>query len=246
MIARHMDWSTWINEKVYSRLKNVLPDHFGGRCELCLENHQDPGFLCASCESSLPQAQYRCQSCAIPLSVQGRCGQCLQQKPAFDYSHSSFSYGAPIDKWLQNLKSKHRTQWAYKLSSLMLNNLPEDLSSVDAFTFVPSTRRSLLRRGFNPAELITRELARALNKPVITNLATRSHSKEQKDLNRHQRINNVREHFHGTKKSIDGKHILLIDDVMTTGSTAHSMARLLKQSGASQVGIWCLARTAKH
>jgi predicted amidophosphoribosyltransferase len=104
----------------------------------------------------------------------------------------------------------------------------------------------LMKRCFNPAELIARELGRAFNKPIIAQLATRSHSREQKALNRRQRINNVGWHFHATRKTLNGEHIMLIDDVMTTGSTAHSMALILKSAGASNVGIWCLARTPKH
>lgn len=241
-----MDWSTWIDKKVYSRLKNALPDFLNRTCELCLEINNDVGFICSSCEDALPQAKYRCPICAIALPVQGSCGQCSHKKPAFDYSHSSFSYAPPIDSWLQKLKTKRRTEWAHKLASLMLHSQPDDLSAVEAFTFVPSTRWSLMKRGFNPAELIARELGRALNKPVIAQLATRRHSREQKELNRHQRINNVSQHFQPTRKKLNGQHIMLIDDVMTTGSTAHSMALLLKQSGAAKVGIWCLARTAKH
>jgi ComF family protein len=128
----------------------------------------------------------------------------------------------------------------------MLHSLPQDLDSIDAFTFVPSTRWNLVKRGFNPAELIARELGNTLNKPVIAKLASRSHGSEQKALNRKQRINNVSKHFHPTAKKLKGEHIMLIDDVMTTGSTAHSMALILKKAGASKVGIWCLARTAKH
>jgi len=241
-----MDWSTWIDKKVYSRLKIALPAFLNKTCELCLETNHDAGFICPSCEDSLPQVKHRCQMCAIPLPNQGYCGQCLHIKPAFDYSHSSFSYAAPIDTWLQRLKSKRRTEWAHKLASLMLHSQPQALSQVDAFTFAPSTRWSLMKRGFNPAELIARELGRALDKPVIAQLATRRHSGEQKALNRQQRINNVSKNFHPTRKKLNGEHMLLIDDVMTTGSTAHSMALILKQSGASQVGVWCLARTAKH
>jgi ComF family protein len=103
-----------------------------------------------------------------------------------------------------------------------------------------------MKRGYNPAELIARELGQALDKPVIAQLVTRSHSREQKNLNRHQRINNVSQHFQPTNKKLKGEHIMLIDDVMTTGSTAHSMAIILKKSGADKVGIWCLARTPKH
>ena len=235
-----------MDKKVYSRLKFVLPAFFNKTCELCLETNHAPGFICSHCELALPNVKHRCHICAIPLPKQGYCGQCLHKKPAFDYSHSSFSYAAPIDTWLQRLKSSRRTEWAHKLASLMMLKQPDDLASVDAFTFVPSTRWSLIKRGFNPAELIAKELGRALNKPVISQLATRSHSREQKDLNRHQRINNVGLHFHPTRKTLNGEHILLIDDVMTTGSTAHSMALILKAAGASHVGIWCLARTPKH
>ena len=241
-----MDWSTWIDKKVYSRLKFALPVFLNQTCELCLETNHDAGFICSSCEDSLPQVKHRCQMCATALPNQGYCGQCLHKKPAFDYSHSSFTYATPIDTWLQRLKSKRRTEWAHKLASLMLLRQPEGLANVDAFTYVPSTRWSLVKRGYNPAELIARELGRALGKPVIAQLATRSHSRDQKDLNRHQRINNVGLHFHPTRKSLKGEHIVLIDDVMTTGSTAHSMAVILKDAGASRVGIWCLARTPKH
>jgi len=241
-----MDWSTWIDRKVYSRLKIALPEFLSRTCELCLEINHDAGFICTDCEDALPRAKAHCQICAISLPNNGTCGQCLHKKPAFDYSHTSFSYAAPIDNWLQRLKTKRRTEWAHKLASLMLHSQPENLSQVDAFTFVPSTRWSLIKRGFNPAELIARELGRALDIPVIPKLATRSNSSEQKELNRQQRINNVSHHFHPTRKKLNGEHIILVDDVMTTGSTAHSMALLLKQSGAAKVGIWCLARTPKH
>ena len=127
----------------------------------------------------------------------------------------------------------------------MLLNPPLNLEQVDAFTFVPSTRWHLIKRGFNPAELIPRALAYSLNKPVLDQLTVRHHSREQKELSRQQRLNNVKDHFHATGKHLNGEHILLIDDVMTTGSTAHTIAKLLKNSGASKVGIWCLARTPK-
>ncbi|MGK0249101.1 MAG: ComF family protein [Oleispira sp.] len=241
-----MDWSTWMDKKVYSRLNFALPAFFKKTCALCLDINHAPGFICSRCEEALPDAKHRCQICAISLPNQGYCRQCLHKKPAFDYSHSSFTYAAPIDAWLQRLKTKRKTEWAHKLASLMVLKQPGNLAKVDAFTFVPSTRWSLMKRGFNPAELIARELGRALHKPVIARLATRSHSLEQKRLSRDQRINNVGLHFHATRKTLNGEHIMLIDDVMTTGSTAHSMALIIKDAGASQVDVWCLARTPKH
>ncbi len=241
-----MNGSNSIIKKVYLRLKNVLSSLLNKTCELCLEDNFDEGFLCADCENSLPQSQSRCQMCAIPLLSPGYCGQCLAHKPAFDLSHCNFNYGAPIDSWLHQLKDQRKTQWAQKLAQLMLLNPPPFLTEVDVFTFVPSTRWSLIKRGFNPGELITRELGRKLNKPVIAKLAKRSHGSEQKNLNRQQRINNVHKHFHSAGKQLNHQHIMLIDDVMTTGSTAHTMATILKVSGASKVSVWCFARTPKH
>lgn len=241
-----MNWSNWINRKVYLRLNNVLPKLLKKTCELCLEANHDVLFICSDCEDALPQVINRCLICAIPLARQEYCGQCLSNHPAFDYSHSSFNYAPPIDTWLHRLKNKHQTAWAQKLASLMLNAPPCNLHEIDAFTFVPSTRWSLIKRGFNPAELIARELARKLNKPIIAQLVKRSHGSEQKELNRQQRITNVSQHFYATSKKLNGEHMLLIEDVMTTGSTAHTMASILKESGASKVGIWCLARTPKH
>ena len=255
-----MKWSNWIRKQVYSWSVFVLPNLLSKKrtCTLCLERHQGKHFICCQCEQSLPKVGHHCLKCAIPLicttplicatpSIKDKyCGQCLSQQPTFDDAYCNFIYAAPIDRWLQQLKSKRKTQWAKKLASLMLLNPPANLDHIDAFTCVPSARKHLIQRGFNPAELIAQELSRKLNKPIIDNLTTRSHNQEQKNLNRRERINNVKHHFHRTQKSLNGEHIMLIDDVMTTGSTAESISRLLKQAGASQVSIWCLARTPKH
>lgn len=250
-----MKWSNWIREQVYSRLISVLSGRLGHvsslfsktrTCKLCLERHEGQIFICAACISSLPQIRSCCRICSIPLVSSGYCGQCLQLKPLFDRSHCNFIYSAPIDSWLYRLKSKRQTQWAKNLAILMLQSPPTYLSTIDAFTFVPSTRWHLITRGFNPAELIARELARVLNKPIIDKLAVRSHSRDQKNLNKQQRIDNVKHHLHSTHKALNAEHVMLIDDVMTTGSTANTISAILKKSGASQVSIWCLARTPKR
>jgi ComF family protein len=258
-----MEWSNWITKQVYlrskfvqlSKLNSKFSDYFNKRCELCLEvqsnkkqNKQNPNknsFLCSVCLESLPTFTSCCPVCSIPLPKTGYCGQCLKKKPAFDSAHCNFIYSTPIDGWLYRLKHKHQTPWAHKLASLMLHNPPDNLANIDAFTFVPSSLWHRVKRGFNPAELIARDLAKELHKPILNNLVIRSHSTEQKELGRQARINNVKKHFHQTQKRLQGQHIMIIDDVMTTGSTAHTLALLLKKTGAKHVSIWCLARTPK-
>ena len=242
MIARHMDWSTSIRNKVYVSLKNILNSTLTHRCEMCLQPCQEKEFVCFDCESELPQAQKSCHQCAIPMAGGGICGQCLQHQPAFDNSHCNYLYQAPLDRWLHTYKHRNRTEWSIKLSRLMLTQAPHNIDQIDAITFVPSSRLSLLRRGFNPAELLAMHIADSLELPLRKKLASRSHSKQQKELNHLQRVDNVRNSFQLKKQKLNGQHILLIDDVMTTGSTAHTMAALLKQAGASEVTVWCLAR----
>lgn len=241
-----MDWSTTIRNKAYSSIKNRLFHWFGNRCETCLEPCHNNELVCYACEQELPQTQNACHRCALPAVAGSVCGQCLQQNPAFDHSHCNYLYQAPLDRWLHLYKNKNKTDWANNLTRLMLNNPPHNLQEIDAITYVPSTRYSLLKRGFNPAELMAIHLGNNLGLTVLHKLAYRSHSKQQKELNRQQRIANVRSSFSRGKTSLNGEHILLIDDVMTTGSTAHTMARLLKEAGAKQVTVWCLARTPVH
>lgn len=241
-----MDWSITIRSKAYSSIKNKLFNWFGNHCEVCREPCNSKELLCYACEQDLPKAQNSCQRCALPVIAGSICGQCLQHNPAFDHSHCNYLYQAPLDRWLHLYKDKNKTEWANSFSRLMLNQPPQNLLDIDAITYVPSSRFSMLKRGFNPAELMAIHLGENLGLPVLHKLIHRSHSKQQKELSRKQRIANVRNSFSRTKSALNGEHVLLIDDVMTTGSTAHSIARLLKQAGASQVTVWCLARTPSH
>jgi len=241
-----MDWSTTIRNKAYSRIKNKLQAFIGNRCEMCLEPCHSKEFVCYQCEQDLPQATNSCDRCAVPLTVGNTCGHCLQHDPAFDQSHCNYLYQAPFDRWLHLYKNKNKTDWARNLSRLMLNNPPLNLSTIDAITYVPSSRWSMLKRGFNPAELLATHLSETLELPIIHKLAHRSHSKQQKELGRKQRMANVRSSFRAGSKRLDGQHMLLIDDVMTTGSTAHTLAKILKKAGASKVTVWCLARTPEQ
>lgn len=213
---------------------------------MCLEPCNNKELVCYACEQELPQTQNSCQRCALPVVAGNICGQCLQHNPAFDHTHCNYLYQAPLDRWLHLYKNKNKTEWANNLSRLMLNRPPQNLPDIDAVTYVPSSRFSLLKRGFNPAELMAIQLADNLGLPLIRKLTYRSYSKQQKELNRQQRIANVRTSFSRGKATLNGEHILLIDDVMTTGSTAHTVSKLLKQAGAAKVTVWCLARTPNH
>ncbi len=145
----------------------------------------------------------------------------------------SFKYGS---------KFKHgRVLTTLLASEIQANNT--GLSKPDVLVPVPLHWRRQLKRGFNQAEVIARTLGSDLGFPVNTRLIARARStKAQEGLSRRERQSNLRKAFIPTG-DVQGLSIAVIDDVVTTSSTAEAVARCLKQAGAKQVQIWAIART---
>jgi ComF family protein len=125
----------------------------------------------------------------------------------------------------------------------MIANPPTSLDSVDALVYIPSDRWRLVRRGFNVSELIAHQLSRQFDIPIIEGCLYKKHGKDQRGLSARQRRTALQSRLLAGKQNLDNKHIMIIDDVMTTGATANLAANHLIQQGARLVGVWCLART---
>jgi len=252
----------------YSQWKTFSIQH---PCALCLEDCDAPNLLCPDCITDLPLFNYgdgsSCLICAIPLVVSANspeentsrliCGQCLKKRPHYMQNMCSFRYEFPIDKWLHKIKIQHQQSLIQPLAKLMLLHPPELLTELSvkhdlALTFVPSPPQQLLKRGFNLAEQLCSILARDLQRPVFSNVlvANRKTAKDltpQKRLKREDRLKNIRQKFSLNPRIDFAKHtipktVILVDDVTTTGATINHCAQLLKQAGAEQVYVWCLAR----
>jgi ComF family protein len=114
----------------------------------------------------------------------------------------------------------------------------------DVVTCIPTTRRRKFWRGFNLSEELARAVADDLNLPLHPLLKKTKHH-EQRGRSARQRASSQTDISIETNLDLTGKHILIVDDVMTTGSTLHAAAALLKESNANKVGAWCFARTPK-
>jgi ComF family protein len=201
--------------------------------------------LCLACRKSLPWAGSQCARCALPLSataVEALCGHCQTQPPAFESCLSPFVYQAPLDHLLQRLKFNGRLEQARLLGELMAEWLAEVVEvPPDQLIPVPLHAARLRERGFNQAVELARPIARRFGLPlnvhgVRRNLAT----SPQSDLSRKQRLKNIRGAFE-VVQPVSG-HVVIIDDVMTTGSTADELARTLLRAGAERVEVWVCAR----
>ena len=241
--------SATLTSKIWRHLKKQLTADC--RCELCMGSldEQHRVFLCSSCHRELPNPPPSCSQCSEPLlfvEQEGRnqrCKKCQLQPPDYDYSHYRFLFQPPIDLWIRAAKDKHQEHWLTRLSMLMLESPPPALSSVDGLVYVPSHWWTRLKRGYNPAAVLARRISQQTQTPIYHQALTKSWSRDQRHLGVRERRQNLSQTLRAGKAQFHGEHLLIIDDVMTTGSTAAAAARILKQRGAGIVGVWALART---
>jgi ComF family protein len=213
------------------------------RCLACGEAAARGADLCMACAAALPWNDAACARCALPMvpAVEA-CGACLQHPPPLDATHAAFRYAAPLDRLLPRFKF-HRDLAAGRLLSEAMAARFATLERPDALVPVPLHRGRLRERGYDQALELARPLGRALQLPLRTDLLLRQRStRAQSQLDAAARRRNLRGAF-GVE---DGKpvpaHVVLVDDVMTTGATLHAAARALRKAGAARVDAWVCAR----
>ena len=173
------------------------------------------------------------------------CGECLREPPPFEASYAAFRYQTPIDRLIIELKHHDRLAHARILGQLFIrarHALQEPLPSKACLVPVPLHRSRLRERGFNQSLELARIIAPPLQLPVCPSLAQRQRATQfQQGLKQQQRRLNVRNAFaaSGTLPA----HIIILDDVMTTGSTLRELAHTLKRAGARRIETWSIART---
>jgi ComF family protein len=178
-----------------------------------------------------------------------RCGDCLRAAPAFDATVAATDYAPPLDQLVLALKFGGRLELAPLLAAL-LHEAAEDLAQDEQPALlvpVPLGSRRLTERGFNQALEIAKPLGRALGLPVAGTLVRRVRDTDaQSLLHPDERRRNVAGAFSvraDAAAMLRGRHIGLVDDVMTTGETLHALAAALKQAGVARVTNFVFART---
>ncbi|MHC8323595.1 ComF family protein [Pseudomonas sp. GB2N2] len=221
-------------------------------CLLCNEPADEATPICLGCETDLPWLGDHCQTCALPLPAAGlTCGQCLQQPPAFEQVITPWTYSFPVDSLITRFK--HSAKWPYGrllgelLAQFLHHRFDEYLARPDALVPIPLATKRLRQRGFNQAAMLARWLSTSLDIPCEEALVKRIQDTDaQQDLNADARKKNLRNAFALIPNApIKGRHLALVDDVLTTGATAQALARMLREAGAARVDVYCLARTPK-
>lgn len=225
-----------------------------GTCQVCARWPAQP--VCTACSARFAQPRARCGTCARPLQgPHPRCGACLSEKhpSVLDTCLAAVDYAYPWDQLVARFKFRQEPALAQPLAALMLRNpqLSELLRQCDWIVPIPVTPSRLAERGYNQAWELVKALHRlsGLDSPPgwATALQRRGHTPDQHNLPAQQRMNNLKDAFHveaADALRLRGKHVLLIDDVSTTGATLRAAAQVLRRGGANRVSAAVFAHTA--
>lgn len=225
------------------RIFGHLADALETRCFLC--GARTRGYLCKTCFHALPWNDHACRHCARALpDLPGElCGGCTRTTPTFDNAQAAFTYTWPVNRLVQRFKF-HGHLATGRILALMLADYLDmhQVSSPDCVIPVPLHPRRLAQRGFNQATEIARIIAPSLSADLsIDGLVRTQHTPAQSGLDRTARRRNLRHAFE-CRRPVRGLHVAVVDDVITTASTAEAIAHTLKQAGATEVNIYALAR----
>src|SRR5690242_9545573 len=224
-------------------LRFLYPAH----CLLCGDQGVRGLELCGACFTELPWNRHACPRCAAALPPDadaGLCGACLKTPPAWDEARSPLAYAYPVDKLIQRFKFDGDLAAGRLLGELLAEFLAAGEARPDFILPVPLHPARLKERGFNQAMELARPLKKRLKLPVRPGACERVRATEvQSKLDAKERRKNLQDAF-AVKESVDGKHIAILDDVVTTGTTVEILAGVLRDAGAARVSVWSVARAS--
>ena len=202
--------------------------------------------LCEPCAAALPWNEHACRACALPLGPgpAGRaCAACLTEAPEQDRTWAAFLYRAPVAQQIVELKFRGRLASAHVLGTLLAERLARRAEPLpELLVPVPLHPARLRRRGYNQAVELGRALCRRLATELHPAAARRVRATgEQTRLDAAARRRNVRGAFE-VDAVVRGRHVALLDDVVTTGATVAELAAAARAAGARRVEVWAVAR----
>lgn len=221
-----------------------------GCCWLCLMplrlQHQG---ICSLCYRQLAALPPTCPRCGLPAASDlAECGRCLRRSPPWQALIAVSDYQPPLSLLVAQFKFQRITALSVMLARLILLSWLQarrrgTLVRPEIVMAVPLHQRRAWRRGFNQSDLLARRLAHWTGCDYFPHGLRRVRAaKVQHQLNARARRKNLRGAFK-LDIAVGGRHIAVIDDVVTTGSTVGEISRLLLAAGAASVQVWCLCRT---
>jgi len=234
-------------------VNKILDAFLPNFCYLCGMASHSGIALCLGCQSSLARNNIFCARCSLPLPIAHKahdevnCAECQAEQPPFSQVVAPWLYDEHMAFLIHKWKFQGETQITTLLANLFTSAWDSNAEGIDMIVPVPLHWRRLWQRGFNQAESLARKIQSMQTKSQRTKidshlLARVEATGPQSTLGITGRIDNLHNAFRARKKCV-GLNIALVDDVMTTGSTAAAATKCLIEAGANAVDVWCIART---
>ena len=227
------------------KVNNAHPAYFSGnRCFLCSSPSGGHASICRSCLNDLAYNLHACPVCAKPDAASRLCADCSSQtQSSIDNSWTLFRYHYPVNRLIQHMKFKQGLDLANYLGGMLSELFLKDNAALpDCIIPVPLHCRRLISRGYNQSVELARPLSRQLDIKLDMSSCKRVRATmPQADLPAKKRKGNVRNAFSVTE-ACDYDHVLLVDDVITTGSTVNELARMLSLAGVRRIDVLAVAR----
>jgi ComF family protein len=224
------------------RAKGKLVDFFfPPHCVGCGRERE---FICVSCRQSLPNlVPPLCSTCSKPMDGES-CSSCRRWRLEINGIRSPYAFEGLMRQAIYRLKYGYWTALAEPLGGLLARYLQSSPVPMDAVVPVPLHPWRLRERGYNQSALLAREVGKLLSVPVVEGwLVRQSNGRAQvKTADAAERRRNVEGAFRCRDERLAGKHVVILDDVCTTGATLDSCAVALKKAGVASVWGLTLAR----
>lgn len=214
-------------------------------CVLCGDRGAPSLDLCDACRNDFELALPACIRCAahLPSGAAARyCVACQRRVPPIHRTFALFRYEPPLSHLIQQFKFHGDMACGRVLANLFASELVRANGLTAEWVIpVPLNIRRLRERGFNQAEVLARAAKNSAAPVIVDRLVRSRQTPAQTTLSAARRRSNVRNAFL-LRGDVAGRHVAIVDDVVTTGATVNEIARVLLQQGARQIDVWTLAR----
>lgn len=221
---------------------------WAGLCAMCGRWQTQP--VCRACQQSWRIELPRCKRCALPwpdATQAESCTACEARQPEFDRAITALDYLPPWSGLISRFKFQRASSMQGHFVELMADAVRQHPHRVDLILPVPLSAHRLAERGYNQAWLLAKGLGRVLHRPATDQALVRTRSTPRlMALDSEERLRAIHGAFQVSPKwgaRLRGRHIALVDDVLTTGATLDEISRLLRRHHVAGISAWVLART---
>ncbi|MDE6361570.1 MAG: ComF family protein [Clostridia bacterium] len=240
-------------KKLKEFFRNIMAEIFVDKynCIVCDSELQEKSKygLCEECKSKLRFVGDRiCKKCGrLQLNEADYCLTCKEHKRQFDFARSCVVYDDVAKEIVRGIKFGGKKYFAKYIANFLVEKYQSAFDGVDIDVVipVPMTKKGKVARGFNQSWEIAKRFAETVGLTADDKIVAKiKDTQEQATLGGKEREENILGAFEvKSQEAVEGKSVLVIDDVMTTGSTASEIARVLKEANAKEVYLMTFAST---